>query len=77
MSRDVKVISIYCLKSVFNVFLGETPSWVPLNYHAGHQQLLILACILQLVEKSCLFAREGLKHKLRRVIYGDIETWQK
>ena len=24
MSRDVKVISIYSLKSVFNVFLGET-----------------------------------------------------
>ena len=46
MSRDVKVISIYSLKGVFNVFLGETRSWVPLNYDAGHQQLLILAYIL-------------------------------
>ena len=34
MSRDVKVICIYSLKSVFNVFLGETHSWVPLNNHA-------------------------------------------
>ena len=46
MSRDVKVICIYTLKSVFNVFLGETHSWVPLNNHAGQQQLLILAYIL-------------------------------